>query len=166
MNPELVIRKSTEADIPAIRQIAHATWPVAYGAILSKDQLVYMLEWMYSEKALLEQMHTGHRFYMAELEGKSFGFASVSAAGNDTFKLNKLYVTPDIQKTGAGKALLQEVIGYAKENGGNRLLLQVNRDNNAKGFYEKHGFIILEEIDLAIGNGYFMNDYVMGLDIV
>jgi len=55
------------------------------------------------------------------------------------------------------------VITYAKEKGGNRLLLQVNRDNNANGFYEKHGFTILKEIDLAIGNGYFMNDYVMEL---
>jgi ribosomal protein S18 acetylase RimI-like enzyme len=110
-------------------------------------------------------MRKGHQFYMAELEGTSFGFASVSAEGNDTFKLNKLYVLPDTQKSGAGKALLQEVIAYAKENGGNRLLLQVNRDNNAKGFYEKQGFTILEEIDLSIGNGYFMNDYVMGLTL-
>lgn len=163
MNTTLTIRKAIETDIPDIRKIAYDTWPTAYGTLLSKEQLDYMLEWMYSENALLKQMNKGHQFFMAELNKHAFGFASVSAEGNGIFKLNKLYIIPDTQKTGAGKALLQEVINYAKQNSGEKLILQVKRDNNAKGFYEKHGFIIIEEIDLDIGNGYFMNDYIMEL---
>jgi len=163
MNTSLVIRKATQADIAAIRRIAHATWPSAYGNLLSKEQLDYMLGLMYSETSLQEQMNKGHQFFMAELDGNAFGFASVSAEDDDSFKLNKLYVTPITQKTGAGKALLDETINYAKQNGGAKLFLQVKRDNNAKGFYEKHGFVITGELDLAIGNGYFMNDYIMEL---
>ncbi|GAC1440927.1 MAG: GNAT family N-acetyltransferase [Sediminibacterium sp.] len=165
MNTSLVIRKATETDITAIRHIAHTTWPDTYGAIISQAQMDHMLEWMYSEASLREQMQQGHQFYMAELNNSAFGFASVSAEGDAVYKLNKIYVTPLTQKTGAGKALLQEVIGYARQNGGRQLLLQVNRHNNAKGFYEKHGFTILKEADFDIGNGYFMNDYVMGLDL-
>jgi hypothetical protein len=37
----------------------------------------------------------------------------------------------------------------------------VNRYNNAKTFYEKLGFAEIDFINLDIGNGYFMNDYVM-----
>jgi len=37
----------------------------------------------------------------------------------------------------------------------------VNRQNNAKNFYEKLGFVVIKEEDIDIGNGYFMNDYVM-----
>ncbi len=162
---QLVIRKATAADIPAIRHIAHATWPATYGPILSQEQIDYMLQWMYSEGTLLEQMQQGHQFYMAELNGKAHGFAGVSDEGNAVFKLHKLYVIPDTQKTGAGKALLQQVIHYTKTNGGTQLLLQVNRHNNAKGFYEKEGFIILKEADTDIGNGYFMNDYIMQLPL-
>jgi len=165
MNTALIIRKAIEKDIPAIRKIAHATWPTAYGASLSKQQLDYMLEWMYSENALQEQMKKGHQFFMTAIDEKNFGFASVSAEGDGVFKLNKLYVIPDTQKTGAGKALLQETISYAKQNGGAKLILQVKRDNIAKGFYEKHGFIITKEIDLEIGDGFFMNDYIMELDL-
>ena len=42
------------------------------------------------------------------------------------------------------------------------LQLQVNRNNKAKSFYEKIGFKVIEEADFDIGNGFFMNDYVMG----
>jgi len=41
----------------------------------------------------------------------------------------------------------------------------VNRNNVAKDFYEKFGFIVIKEEDLDIGNGYFMNDYVMQKNI-
>lgn len=163
MNSLLVIQEATTASIPDIQRIAFETWPVAYGTLLSKEQLDYMLTLMYSEEALQEQMDKGHRFFMAESGGNVLGFASVSDEGEGKFKLNKLYVIPTTQKTGAGKALLQKVIGHAKQNGGTTLFLQVKRDNIAKGFYEKQGFIITGELDLAIGNGYFMNDYIMEL---
>jgi ribosomal protein S18 acetylase RimI-like enzyme len=45
--------------------------------------------------------------------------------------------------------------------GAESLELQVNVNNKAKGFYERLGFVEREKIDLDIGNGYFMNDYVM-----
>ena len=102
MNTRLRMRKATEADVPHIRRIAHETWPVAYGSLLSPGQLSYMLELNYSAPSLLEQMGKGHQFYMAELDGRPFGFASVSDEGNAVFKLNKLYIIPDTQKTGAG----------------------------------------------------------------
>jgi ribosomal protein S18 acetylase RimI-like enzyme len=161
----LLIRQATGTDIPAIRHIAHHTWPVAYGELLSKEQLEYMLNLMYSEESLQQQFGKGHTFYMAELDSHAHGFASVSAEGENKFKLNKLYVLPTTQKTGAGKALLQQVIQFAKDNQGTELFLQVKRDNPSKGFYEKQGFIITGEIDLDIGNGYLMQDYIMTLEL-
>src|SRR6478735_11699107 len=112
MNTPLIIRKASSIDINDIRSIAYSTWPSAYGELLSKEQLEYMLGLMYSETSLQEQINKGHQFFMAELNNQSFGFASVSAEGDGRFKLNKLYVSPTTQKTGAGKALLDEVISY------------------------------------------------------
>lgn len=166
MNTALLIKKATPASIADIRRIAQETWPVAYGELLSKEQLDYMLGLMYSETSLQEQMQKGHQFFMAEIDRNVFGFASVSDEGEGKFKLNKLYVIPITQKTGAGKALLEKTIEYAKQNGGKKLFLQVKRDNIAKGFYEKQGFVITGKLDLDIGNGYFMNDYIMELELV
>ena len=46
------------------------------------------------------------------------------------------------------------------------MLLNVNRRNKAKQFYEHLGFTIISEEDIDIGQGYFMNDYVMEKKLV
>jgi hypothetical protein len=51
-----------EADIPAIRALARHIWPIAYGNILSEEQLAYMLQLMYSTEALQKQLQEGHTF--------------------------------------------------------------------------------------------------------
>ena len=160
----LKVRNGDLKDIPLIQEIAKITWAATYN-FLPDGQMKYMLHWMYSNESLQDQMKSGHQFFMAYLNGKPIGFASVSDEHNHLFKLNKLYVLPEIQKSGAGKALLQEVIQYAKQNNAKELQLQVNRNNSAKDFYLKHGFKILFESDFEIGNGYFMNDYVMSLEL-
>lgn len=161
MTNGLTIQKADIPDIPVIQTIAYQTWPVAYGAILSRAQLEYMLANMYSEEALRKQMESGHQFYLAVNENGPLGFASVSEETSEIFKLNKLYVLPNIQKTGAGKGLLHAVIQYAGSKKGKRLQLQVNRHNDAKNFYIKQGFRIIREADIDIGNGFFMNDFIM-----
>jgi ribosomal protein S18 acetylase RimI-like enzyme len=70
---------------------------------------------------------------------------------------------PTSQKTGAGKALLQQSIDYATSNAASCLYLQVNKQNNALHFYSKHGFTIREASILEIGGGYIMDDYIMEL---
>jgi N-acetylglutamate synthase-like GNAT family acetyltransferase len=159
----LSIRKANTKDIPAIQSIANATWPVAYGAILSQEQMNYMLEMMYSTDSLEKQMQQNIQFFMAELDNQMIGFAAVGREPMEgMYKLHKLYVLPTIQKSGAGKALLAAVTEYAKSNSGEQLVLQVNRQNAAVEFYHKMGFQIHYEADFNIGNGYQMNDYVMG----
>lgn len=157
------VRKATISDIEAIQGLAAEIWPVAYRDILSEAQLNYMLNQFYGIEALKEQILTkGHQFYLLLNESKQeLGFAAVSKENEDTFKLQKLYVLPSQQGKQLGKMLLQTVIHYSKENGGMRLILNVNRYNKARFFYEKQGFKIIEEVDIAIGNNYFMNDFVM-----
>jgi len=43
--------------------------------------------------------------------------------------------------------------------------LNVNRNNKALHFYEHKGMKKLREGDFPIGNGYYMNDYIMGLEL-
>lgn len=161
------IKKAIIDDIEAIQQLAAQIWPVAYKDILKKEQLAYMLQNFYSVDALKEQMLTkGHQFYLLINEHKEkIGFASVSKEDEFTFKLQKLYILPGQQGKQYGKKLLNSLIEFSTESGGKSLILNVNRYNNARFFYEKCGFHIIEEIDIAIGNNYFMNDYVMKLNL-
>jgi diamine N-acetyltransferase len=56
---------------------------------------------------------------------------------------------------------MEQIIEKIKAEGATTLLLNVNRDNSAKTFYEKLGFAVLKVEDIDIGNGFFMNDYIM-----
>jgi GNAT superfamily N-acetyltransferase len=163
------LRKATADDITAIQYIACLTWPVAYHNILAPGQVSYMLNMMYSQEVLHKQMtREGHQFWLGFVNNVPSGFAGFSPENEEhhVWKLHKLYVLPGLQKTGLGKLLLQKAEEEARANGAQWIKLQVNRNNNASAFYHKHGFVIAEEKDFDIGNGFLMEDYVMekGLD--
>lgn len=163
----ILLRKAKEQDIPVIREIATITWGPTYVPIIGQQQVDYMLGQMYNDGVLLEQMMKGHVFLIAEVGGKNMGFAGYSISDHDlqVYKLHKLYVLPEAHGKGVGKFLINEVVNKVKEAEGKSLVLNVNRNNNAKDFYERAGFKIKETVDLDIGNGFFMNDYVMELEI-
>ncbi|MBX9733247.1 MAG: GNAT family N-acetyltransferase [Chitinophagaceae bacterium] len=160
-----MIRTATISDIPTIRSIAERTWPSTYGGIISQGQIDYMLDLMYSNESLTKQIQSNHQFYIFEFDNNPIAFASVSKEEEGIFKLNKLYVLPNIQKTGAGKALLAQVKNYAKANGGKHLILQVNKHNNAKAFYEHMGFSVQREMIFELDHGYVMDDYIMEIQL-
>lgn len=158
------IRTATAEDIPAVRSIALRTWPVAYTDILSPGQLGYMLDLMYSEAALSEQMNVkGHHFAILEANGMAIGFAGYEHhhARRANTRLHKLYVLPDVQGSGAGRALLAHVVDAARSAGDRAVELNVNRFNKARAFYERHGFFVVRDEVIDIGEGYVMDDHVM-----
>ena len=158
---DTVIRPASFNDIPFIQEIARLTWPVAYKEILSPEQLEYMLDSFYSTESLHKQIENGHHFFIALKDFKPSGFAAFNHEGNQIYKLQKLYVNPNIQQSGIGRHLLQTVEKTAFSMGGKTMQLNVNRHNKATSFYEKNGYSITKEVDIPIGNGYFMNDYIM-----
>jgi len=159
------LRIAKEEDIPAIRNIGITTYGPTYVHLLGQEQVDYMLDKFYSKGALLAQLMEGHIFLIAEEDGEDLAFASYSTVAHEVgvFKLHKLYVLPGAHGKGLGKFLINEVADKARQAGGKWLQLNVNRYNKAKDFYEKAGFKIKETVDIAIGNGFFMNDYVMEL---
>jgi GNAT superfamily N-acetyltransferase len=165
---EIQITRAGLTDRDFIRSVSERTWPSTYGHIISQEQIDFMLEWMYSDDSLATQMNTGCEFYIANMNGSDIGFCSVSPEKEEdsneiAHKLNKLYVLPTAQGTGAGKALLNKSIEVAKAAGSSSLFLQVNKLNTAYTFYLKHGFIKELEFKFDIGNGFYMDDYVMRL---
>lgn len=162
------IRFATENDIFIIHQLANKIWPETYGAILSPEQLEYMLQLFYSIESLKEQMEIKkHIFLIVESDEMPIGYASYAVHENSVsiFHLHKIYLLPIFQGKNFGKILLEFILEDVKNRGGKELHLNVNRNNRAQHFYKKYGFQILREEDIDIGNGYFMNDYVMGIKL-
>ena len=163
-----VIRKASVDDIPVIRAMAQVAFPDTYKEILSPEQIDYMMEWMYSAESLRRQMmEEGHIYYVAYREGRAVAYLSIQPEGEHVFHLQKLYVLPDYQGMHLGKQLFNQAIKAIKELHPAlcQMRLNVNRYNRALTFYEKMGMTKVDEGDFPIGNGYYMNDYIMGLDI-
>ncbi len=155
-------------DLQIIYDLAHKIWPDAYRDILSPEQMKYMLNKIYSVPSLQHQVtELKHYFILVHDKNIPVGFASFSLKEKDSsiFRLHKIYVLPQQQGTGTGKLLLEYVINSAKLSGATSLELNVNRHNKARSFYEKYCFMIIGEEDIDIGEGYFMNDYVMKLSL-
>lgn len=157
----ITIRKATEEDIPLIRELCLKVWPQTYASILSQDKIDYMLEYMYSEASLQKQMEDGSEFIFVYDDEEPVGYAAYFHKGYDVYKLDKIYVLTSQQGKGTGKFVLDYIVEEIKQKGAKALQLQVHRQNKARSFYEKMGFVIIEEKDFDIGNGFFMNDYIM-----
>lgn len=164
-----MIRRVDENDIEAIGKMAETVFRQTYRTILSPEQLDYMMDWMYSPASLLRQMREESTVFFVD-EGR--GYASYRPDGFTDdgirrFHLEKLYVMPDCRNTGLGKALFDTVAAAVREEseGGALLELNVNRNNPSLGFYEHLGMRRARQGDFPIGNGFYMNDYIMAMDL-
>ena len=76
------------------------------------------------------------------------------------FFIHKLYLEIDKQRKGMGSEVFRQLLALMSNLEAVRL--QVNRQNmKAINFYFKMGFVIEQVADFDIGDGYFMNDFVM-----
>ena len=152
-------------DIKTIQEITNITWPITYGEILSQTQLDYMLGLFYSHEALAKQIENKEQLFYLILDSEAvIGFIGIEHQyKNEAItKIHKIYLLPETQGKGYGKKVFDFIEELALENNSKQLLLNVNRFNTALNFYKKIGFEIKETVDIEIGNGYLMEDYVMG----
>lgn len=172
----------TPDDYETIQSIAHATWPDTFGDILSAAQIDYMLDMMYSEEAIAQQVSKGHIFKLLlapELRDENADYLKATITRFKpvgyvsyqldylpaTTKIHKIYLLPETQGKGYGKALLQDVEQIARNAGQQRLRLDVNYQNAAIGFYEYLGLQKIDRCNTDIGNGYLMEDWIMEKEV-
>lgn len=161
------IRKATKDDCQQIRQLAEQIFPATYKEIISQEQIDFMMDWMYSISNLNKQMDDGHIYFLAYRETAPVGYVSVEQQNKDLFHLQKIYVLGSEQGTGCGKFLFAEAVKYIKtvHPAPCTMELNVNRENRAIRFYEHMGMHKARQGDFSIGNGYFMNDYIMSMEL-
>jgi ribosomal protein S18 acetylase RimI-like enzyme len=158
---KIEILKAGISDIQLLEELAHKTWNSHYRSIISQEQIDFMLEKMYSPASLTEQMtELKHNFYLIHSDNIPVGFVSVSSPDKKNWMLHKFYILSEGQKKGTGSIVYSQLLKLL----GNpqSIRLTVNRANyKSINFYFKNGFIIEKVADFDIGNGYFMNDFVM-----
>ncbi len=154
------IRPILHADIPALLEVAVRAWEDTYPNIISRAQMEYMHALFNTPEALRRQIEEEKQDFLVAMSGNTLvGYAAFLATGEGEFRLSKIYVAPEVKGQGLGKRLLDAQIARHQPR---VLRLFVNRLNfPAINFYFREGFVIEKVQDTDIGQGYFMNDFVM-----
>ena len=156
----LIFKKATKEDVAVINGLAKRIWNKHYVNIITQAQIDYMLEEMYSIKNLTKQIEEGHEFTLV-LNGEiPIGYISLESKDGKKYFLHKFYVEVDEHGKSIGSKLFEYVLTQMPT--AESIELFVNRENfKSVNFYFKHGFTIDRTIDKDIGEGFFMNDFVM-----
>lgn len=159
------LTKATEENVSLIQDLARRSWKNAYAEILSEEQMEYMLSEMYSKAELESQLQNpNYKYYLiVDEDNNSYeGFIGYEHNYEDkTTKLHRIYLIPESKGKGLGKLALQFLNEKVSENGNERIILNVNKHNAARNFYESQGYRVYDEGVFDIGNGFVMDDFLM-----
>ncbi len=159
-------RNASINDVETIKLLAEKAWIPTYKPILSEEQLNFMFEKWYSKNEIERLIKSNEQEFFLQLENNlPIGYSSISSINPNVYKLNKIYILPNLKGQGLGKLFLNYIEDEVRKKGGKILELNVNRYNTAYHFYLKMGYIVIKEEDIPIGN-YFMNDYIMQKDLM
>ncbi|MBL7257838.1 GNAT family N-acetyltransferase [Paractinoplanes lichenicola] len=129
------IRAAVPGDVPAIMQIGHETWPATY-AFAGAEYIAHGLANWWSREAT-ERMLEFTSVLIAEDDAGPVGVGNVDLRA-EAAVVWKLYVLPRAQGSGAGSALLRELVALA----GDKPVRLAYADGNERAgrFYAAHGF--------------------------
>ena len=165
------LEEFTEMRLDRIQEVvslAHDIWPRVYAGMITREQIDYMLDWMYSpEKIRHELEEMGIVYLLIELDEKPVGFCAFGPLQEGvTCEIHKIYLRPEFHGHGIGSRTMSEVEKRASMDGSEALELRVNRANAAGiALYRKCGFQIVAEDCREIGGGFVMDDYIFRKEI-
>ncbi len=159
---EVTFKEVGREGISTIQTLAKKIWPDFFASILSKDQIGYMMNMMYSTTSLEKQFSQCHQYLLIQVSAKDIGYTSYQLTHKEnTAKLHKIYIQASHRKMGVGRKTINYIRQIANENSIPYLELNVNRYNDSVLAYEKMGFQKIGIINIDIGNNYLMEDFIM-----
>lgn len=157
--------EAKEKDIPLIQNLAKRSWEAAYAAILSPEQIEYMLKTLYSQNEITGHLRNPNYHYYLMFDEISYSFKGFIGYElhyqENTTKLHRIYLVPESKGKGIGKTAIDFLKEKVSSGSDRRVILNVNKNNPAKKFYESQGFSVFNEVIVDIGNGFVMDDYEM-----
>ena len=135
-----------------------------FDPLIGKAQNDYMLSKFQTVDAITEQITQGYQYYFVCVNDNRIGFLAFYPRGQELY-LSKFYLEKRHRGNGYARKMLQFVIEQAKLAGLDTIVLNVNRDNSAVAVYERLGFVKIREEKNDIGQGFYMDDYVLAYKI-
>ena len=162
---KLSIKRVKQEDIQTLAEVANEIWHEYFTPIIGLQQVEYMVDKFQSVKGITAQLEAGYEYYFVTYNGEIAGYFGIQLQSDNLF-LSKLY----LKKAFRGKGIATQMLAYIKniacDNSKSKITLTVNRYNyHTIDVYKHFGFEIEKEQKADIGNGFYMDDYVMTLGL-
>ena len=152
-------RDATPADAEPLDAMAQAIWIETFShGSAEEDWRAYVAEAYGPRGKLIAALRDGSaRFHLAVADGRIIGYVKINApwlpdAEAGAMQLSQLYVASDWHGRGVAQALMGWAVGEARAAHAPALLLTVwERNDRARRFYEKLGFVHVGDYAFPVG---------------
>lgn len=122
----ILIREATTDDIPVIFDIR-----------LSVKENILTNTNAVTPEICKDYLETNGKGWIAEIDRVAVGFSIASSKDNSIWAL---FVRPEFESKGAGKALLNAAVAWLFANGANEITLTTGAETSADQFYQQQGW--------------------------
>lgn len=154
--------KVNDKNLKELAKLASKIWHEYWTAILTEEQIDYMVEKFQSLDAMKKQIaDENYSYYFIKENEMNIGYFGISNNTNCMF-LSKLYILKEYRKKGIGKFAFQKIKELTTKENFNTIRLTVNKYNtDTITAYKKWGFKVTDAVVTDIGSGFVMDDYIM-----
>ncbi|KGR76546.1 GNAT family N-acetyltransferase [Ureibacillus manganicus] len=150
------IRKATKDDAKGIAKVHVDSWRTTYKGIISEEFLNNLSYEQRTELWIRNLSQTENYVIVAEnSEGEIVGFAVFAKRETNTVSnstdLTSIYLLEEYQGKGIGKALLKELFSQIKQQGYEKVFVDVLDKNKTCAFYEHYGAKLYKTVQIKIG---------------
>jgi ribosomal protein S18 acetylase RimI-like enzyme len=135
------VRAATAADVPDLRAVGVAAWQAAYAGVLRPAEVANGIAEFFNDYSLGAAVRSG-RMLLAERDGAVVGLLEHDRPAPERAVVWKVYVAPDHQRAGAGRALVEHFV--AETDAPEVMAEHDARATGAAAFFEKLGFDAVE----------------------
>ena len=156
-----LIEVKTDEQIDALAALAREIWTEHFTPMLEDGQVEYMLDKFQSPGPIRLQLKEGYQYYFLKLDEELAGYTGFHAEEKSLF-LSKIYVRKTMRGKKIAKQAIEYMVSLCHERHLNKIWLTVNRNNSiASAAHGRMGFTKAYMKKTDIGNGFYMDDYIM-----
>jgi ribosomal protein S18 acetylase RimI-like enzyme len=156
----------TSNDFRQLEPFAASIWEQHYTPIIGADQVAFMLDKYQSAKAMSDQFSAGYKYAVVICGDQKAGYFAFDGKAKKEVFISKLYIHKDFRRRGLGRHILDFIAKETRALGCAAMTLSVNKDNSDSiQFYLAYGFQTIKAQKVAIGEGFYMDDYVMSCPV-
>lgn len=157
-----IVQCINDAMLRETAELAATIWHEYFSALLSPDQIDYMVEKFQSEQAMQRQVaDEQYGYWQVRQDSRLIGYIGLQFQKDRLF-LSKLYLQKESRGQGIASTMMEKVYTIARQYGYDKIWLTCNKHNqHSLDVYAAKGFECIGEDVTDIGQGYVMDDYFL-----